>query len=313
MVTVMVDRRSVSFDSAGHELAGTLVIPERARSGALLISGSGPIDRDSNAKRMKIDVMAQVADRLAAGGIASFRYDKRGVGDSEGDYRSSGFHDNVADARSALTVLRGRLDDVFVVGHSEGALIGIELAAHDPTISGIVLLAGSAQNGEDILLWQMTKVADSIPKPVKWLIWLLRQDLARTQRKRLERIKVSTGDVMRIQLIRINARWFREFMAYEPAIALARVTLPVMAITGSKDIQVDPGDLERMAVLVNGSFTPHLAADVTHLLRTDDGPASVRTYKKQVKRPVDADVLDLVAGWIGDVAAVENGCAHESV
>ena len=75
---------------------------------------------------------------------------------------------------------------------------------------------------------------------------LLRQDLVRTQTKRLERIESSSDDVIRIQGVRLNAKWFREFMAFEPTDALARAAVPVLAITGSKDLQVNPSDLELM-------------------------------------------------------------------
>ena len=94
----------LTFASGDHRLVGTFLTPDKLEpfTVALLISGSGPIDRNSNFKRLQIDVMRQVADHLEAAGIASFRYDKRGVGESDGDYRSSGFLDNVADASTAL-------------------------------------------------------------------------------------------------------------------------------------------------------------------------------------------------------------------
>ena len=188
----MSSTSNLAFDSAGHTLSGTLTIPDSPGlpglpgllSVALLVSGSGPIDRDSNAKRLKIDIMGQVASHMASMGIASFRYDKRGVGESEGDYMSTGFYDNVSDARAALEVLRDQSDidpdSLVVIGHSEGALIASELAAHDPTLVGVVLLSGAAENGEDILRWQMIQISAGLPKPVKWMLKLFRQDLART-------------------------------------------------------------------------------------------------------------------------------------
>ena len=297
-----------SFTSESHRLAGTLVRPAGSSSAALLISGSGPIDRDSNMKRMKIGVMAQVAARLEADGIASLRYDRRGVGESEGNYRSTGFYDNVADAAAGVAALRAQdgIEHILVIGHSEGALIAGELAAADPRIEGVVLLAGAATNGEDILLWQMGNVGDSIPKPVQWILKVLRMDLVKTQRKSLNKIKESTMDVMRIQMVRINAKWFREFMAHDPSVALRGVDVPVLAITGAKDIQVNPADIARMGELVGDGFTGVVPDNLTHLLRLDEGPASVRTYKKQMRRPVAAAVLDRVAEWVTARTAVTN-------
>jgi pimeloyl-ACP methyl ester carboxylesterase len=266
-----------------------------------LISGSGPIDRDSDAKRLKIGVMRRFATHLAEAGITSLRYDKRGVGESQGEYRIAGLHDNIDDARAALEVLRARpevdADRVFVIGHSEGALIASALAT-DPGIAGVVLLAGAAHNGKEVLRWQAGQVAETLPKPVKGLLRLFRQDVVRTQSKRLQRLETSTEDVIRLQGVRVNAKWFREFMAFDPARALTEAVVPVLAITGDKDIQVDPGDVSIMGQIVPTAFTGHVVADVTHLLRSQPGPASLRTYKKQARRALDHRICELVTDWI---------------
>ena len=302
----------LEFTSAGNRLTGTLLVPgARPAPAALLISGSGPLDRDSNTKRLQIDVMRQVADYLATIGIASLRYDKRGVGASSGNYHSTGFHDNIADARSALETLRARpeidADRIVVVGHSEGALIAAELAAADTGLTGAVLLAGAAQTGEHVLRWQAQQVAASLPGTARLALKLLRKDVATMQDKRLAQLKGSSGDVVRIQLAKVNAKWFREFLAYDPTDALQRVQTPILAITGAKDIQVDPGDIGRMEALVTGDFTGVVMPDLTHLLRTTPGEATLRTYKKQVKRPVDHELLETVGSWIVDVVAQAEG------
>ena len=168
----------LTFANGDHRLVGTFLTPDKLEpfTVALLISGSGPIDRNSNFKRMQIDVMRQVADHLEAAGIASFRYDKRGVGESDGDYRSSGFLDNVADANAALGTLRARpeIGQIFVVGHSEGALISTELAGSGADVDGVVLLAGTAKNGKEVLRWQARQLAVRMPRPVKWLLRVFR-------------------------------------------------------------------------------------------------------------------------------------------
>ena len=208
------------FDNDGHQLVGTLVSPTLDGGPvALLVSGSGPIDRESNAKRLSISVMRDVAERLALRGVGSFRYDKRGVGESGGDYRSAGLYDNVADASAAVAALRARSDvgPIVIVGHSEGALIAAEVAANDPDLAGIVLLSGAAVDGKAVLRRQGELVAATLPRPVKWLMRMLRQDLVRTQSKRLAQLETSTRDVERIQLVRVNAKWFREFLAHDPS------------------------------------------------------------------------------------------------
>ena len=294
----------MTFRSGEHTLAGTLTVPESDTqvAAAVLVSGSGPIDRDSNMKRARLGVMAQVAEYLARRGIATLRYDKRGVGESDGDYRAAGFFDNVSDARAAVAALRARSEidpeSVFVVGHSEGALIATELAADEAPPAGIVLLAGAAQPGKTVLRWQAEQLARTLPTPVKLVMRLLRQDVAKTQEKRFAQLEATTTDVARIQLVKVNAKWFREFMGHDPAESLQRTTVPVLAITGSKDVQTDPADVDRMRNLVPTPFEGHVLDDVTHLLRSDDGPASTKTYKQQMKRAVDATLLDLASSWI---------------
>jgi pimeloyl-ACP methyl ester carboxylesterase len=295
---------NLTFRSGQATLAGTLATVDQTGPGpaVLLLSGSGPIDRDSDTKRLAIGVMGQVADHLAGQGLASFRYDKRGVGASSGDYKSTGLYDNVADAGAAVDTLRARPDidpdRLFVIGHSEGALIAAELAAADPSLAGVVLLAGTATPGEDVLRWQAEHISASLPRPVKFLLRVLRQDVVRTQTKRLAHIKATTGDTARIQLVKINAKWFREFMAHDPAPSLASIQIPVLALTGSKDIQVNPEDIERICQLVPADCSGQVIDDLTHLLRTEAGPPSVRTYKKQAKRPVDPALLATTSTWI---------------
>ena len=300
----MTNRTDTVIPTGALELRGTFTAPGQTPSpAALLISGSGPIDRDSNMKRMSIDVMRQVAEHLSGEGVASLRYDKRGVGESQGDYHASGLHDNIADARAALDTLRSQPevdhDQIVVIGHSEGAIIAAELAS-DERLAGVVLLAGAARPGKEVLRWQARQVASTLPALVKWLTKLLRQDLVKTQAKRFEQIERTTEDVTRIQLVKLNAKWFREYMAFDPTESLRRANVPVLAITGSKDIQVDPGDVELMGDIVPTAFTGHVIGDLTHLLRSEDGAPSLRTYKKQARRPLDRRVLDIVVDWIGD-------------
>jgi hypothetical protein len=78
-----------------------------------------------------------------------------------------------------------------------------------------------------------------------------------------------------------------------------------LAVTGSKDLQVDPDDVERICERVSSECSGHVVDGVTHLLRDEPGPPSVKTYKKQAKRPLDPRVLDLVISWIAATTTVQ--------
>ncbi len=296
--------REAAFQSESLRLAGTLLLPgtEGRYPAALLLPGSGPLDRDENIQHLPINAMREIADYLAGQGIASFRYDKRGVGASEGDYFCTGFFDCVTDAAAAVNWLRSQdeviPEKVFVLGHSEGAGIAMRLAGTGAEVAGIILLAGWTQSGEEMLLWQAEQVVPGMGGFNGWLIRLLHIDIRKAQAKQLAKIKRSKKDWYRQMHVKINAKWMREFLSYTPAEDLAKTHVPVLAITGSKDIQIDPAELNRMAELVKGEFEGHELPDVTHMLRADPGKPTTATYQEQVRKPVDVRELQLIGSWL---------------
>jgi uncharacterized protein len=293
-----------------HPLNGTLTLPAgRLPAPAVLIaSGSGPLDRDSDHRRARFGVARRLASALAAGGLASFRYDKRGVGESPGDWRTVGLHDNVDDLGRARDALAARdevdADRILLAGHSEGAILAAALAGRGVPTTGLVLLSMSATRGDELLLWQARRIAPTLPAPARGLLRLLRVDLARKVAANHDRLRATTTDVARIGGARLNARWHREFLAHDPREDLRRVTAPVLALTGEKDLQVDPADLPVIEATVPGRVTAVLVPDLTHTLRTQEGPPSLAAYKKEIRRPVNQDVLATVVTWCREVTGL---------
>jgi len=283
----------------GVGLAGTLTLPAGPgpHPAALCLPGSGKVDRDSNAGRVRMDLGRPLATALARQGIASLRYDRRGVGATPGDWHTVGFLDNRADAGAALHALRGHPEidprAVGVVGHSEGAVHAMWLAAHAQA-AAVVLLAGYARPGEQALRWQGARFAGTVPRPLRPLLPVLR----RTATRQLARLAATTTDSARIGGLRINARWWREQLAYDPRPDLARIPVPVLAVTGTADTQVCPDDLDVIANLVPGGAETHRAPGLTHILRRTDGPGSVFAYRRLLRDPVDDELLTTVAHWL---------------
>lgn len=275
----------------GTPLAGTLTLPagQGPHPATLLLQGSGPIDRDGNNPKAALNLGRPLADTLAARGIATLRYDRRGVGATPGDWRAAGFLDNQRDAATALRTLTAdpRISAVTLIGHSEGAIHAMALA---PQAHAAVLLAGFARLGEDALRWQGRSIAQSVPAPG----FLLRPLGAAA----LNRIKKTGTDVARIAGIPVNARWMREFLTHDPRTDLARIHVPVLAVTGDKDLQVDPADLETIRRLVPGHVETVRVPGLTHLLRVDNGNHTLRSYRRLLRDPVDARLLNLIADWL---------------
>jgi uncharacterized protein len=294
----------VTFYSDGCTLAGTYTEAAEPVAAALLITGSGRTNRDSDARlpggrTLRIGVDRAVAGALAAARVCTLRYDKRGVGLSNGDYLSAGMDERRADARAALGWLAARAEGLplLAVGHSEGAFYAAELAA-DQGVAGAVLTGAGARTGEQILAWQTEMIAARLPPLARAVLRVTRTDVVRSQRKRVARLQASRADVVRIQGIRVNARWFRDFLAYDPRPVLARITVPVLAITGGQDVQVPPADVAAIGRFVRGPFEGHVVGDLSHLLRPDPESAGPRDYRRAVRQPVSAEYLELVAGWV---------------
>ena len=269
----------------------------------LLVPGSGQVDRNENASKLRINAFHDIAVHLSEQGIATLRYDKRGVGASEGNFWETGFFDNVTDAGAALGCLKSqkeiRLDKVFLLGHSEGAMTSTRLAATGAGVSGVILLAGPARKGEDVLVWQCEQVVKGMRGFNKWLINLFHMDVRKSQQKQLDKIKKSIKNSYRVRgVVKLNAKWFREFMAYNPADDLPKIQVPVLAITGSKDIQVAPADLGQMAGLAKAEFESHILPNITHLLRVEPSEPTLSTYKQQIAQPVDKSVLQTISEWL---------------
>lgn len=315
MVEPQMQTRTVSIiadDST--ELSGTAMIPTGGRRvpAALLLSGSGPLDRNSNMAGQRLNIASTLADALAAAGIASLRFDKRGVADSAGDYLSTGFDCETSDATSALAALRGvdgvDASRIGVTGHSVGATIAARLAARSESVAFAVLLGCAASSGADVMAWQTERIANTLPGPS----WALGRRFRRKQAQLFERLDASTDDVLGDGKRAIPARWMREYRAHEPSADLAALRCPVLAVTGGKDIQVDPEETDRIRVSVTGPCTTLTPSGLTHVLRASTRQPSITHYAELLREPVDLGLVETVTTWIVNHTTETPGSCDQS-
>jgi len=303
------------------QLAGTLTVPQGKGPfpAAILIAGSGPNGRDEEILGHKLFLV--LSDYLTRQGIAILRVDKRGVGHSTGSYDKATSLDFASDVKAGLAWLRARSDidqrHIGLIGHSEGGLIAPMVAADDPGIAFVVLMAGPGENGTKILLQQgalilkatgasesavaentagraaMFKFAREETDPAK-LDTELRPIMAS-----LDKTGRMAPQVVDAQIKALSNPWFRFFLSYEPAPTLARLRMPVLALNGSLDMQVPPAEnlaVMRTALAGDKQATIIELPGLNHLFQTaKTGAPSEYSVIEETMAPL---ALKTISQWI---------------
>jgi pimeloyl-ACP methyl ester carboxylesterase len=321
--------RDLTFASNDLTLAGTLRLPlsgDGPYPAALLIHGSGPIDRDGNAINvetgavvMELDAYRQLAVALSDAGIASLRFDKRGVGESEGDVSLAARADLLDDARAAIEALRAQPEidasRIILIGHSEGSYLAPVLAVEDETIAGVVLLAGAARPLDAITLWQVESLLKKQGIEGETLEAALAQ-----QNQYIAFVEGSQGEwadytadslqadlpwltpeaANQLKSTPLALSWLREHYLAEPAEVIAQLQQPVLIISGEKDSQVPATEAALLEELLeaagNQDVTVHVLPDLNHLLRHH--PEEPNLTYRHIDEPVDARVTQALSEWI---------------
>jgi pimeloyl-ACP methyl ester carboxylesterase len=274
------------------DIFGALLLPTSKEPipVALIIAGSGPTDRDGNNTMLKNNSLKLLATALAGNGIASVRYDKRGVaeskaaGKSESDLR---FDDYVSDARGWIALLKEdkRFASVFVIGHSEGSLIG--LLAGGQT-SGVVSVAGAGRSADLILREQLS----TQPKEVRDVVYSKLDSLKAGNL--VNDVPLPLYSLFRPSVQPYLISWFRQ----DPQEAIRKLAVPVLIVQGANDIQVSVDDAKALAA-ANPKARLVLIDKMNHIFRLVDGDrqANIATYGKS-ELPISEELVKSVVGFI---------------
>ncbi len=301
--------REVQIPADGATLAGTLMLPDSGEGWpvCLMIHGSGPLDRDENIPVQELNVFNTIAERLAANGVGSLRYDKRGCGKSTGDHYRASHQDTVEDAAAAIHYLRDvegiGIDRIVLLGHSEGTIIAAELAPRYPGMMGLVLLAPFVQPLEQILINQAEHM-DQAAKDLTGLSGITTRAIFRLgggaisgQQRLINKLKTNDAPTFRFLFRKIPADSLRGLMKLDPPAIYAEVECPTLIIAGEKDIQCDPKDVATIESLIQAMTETHIIPDLTHILRRDPEEPNIFHYPKIMNDPLDEEVLGLVVRW----------------
>ncbi len=266
----------ITLATSTGTLYGTLLRP--AAEGdfpvALIIAGSGPTDRNGNSPLgVNSNYLKMLADSLAQHGIASLRYDKRGVAASQVaglDEIALRFDHYVDDAVAWVEQLEKdpQLTQVAVLGHSEGSLIGM-LATQQTSVGAFVSLAGAAQPADSLILEQLREQPAAVREEAQAIFTELRQ--GRT---------VATVSPGLQSLFRPSVQpYLISWIQYNPSKIIAEITVPTLIVQGTTDLQVSVAEAQRLSV---ASPRAELVVinDMNHVLKNApvDRTANLATY-----------------------------------
>lgn len=310
-------------------LAGTLTLPEESGlfPAVILISGSGPQNRDEEVFGHKSFLV--LADYLTRNGIAVLRYDDRGTAESTGDFASATSEDFANDVLSAIDFLKSRneidQDYIGLIGHSEGGLIAPIVVNRTDDVAFMVLLAGTGVPGKEISRMQGRTLLDMevsdheaynqfIDRSIE--IASSNKDLA-VKRKELSQHYKNSEEAL-INLLPegtdidafINQQvegslgpWSQFFFQHDPADELRKITIPVLSLIGSNDVQVPPGMnhppiRQALEEAGNTNFMIKELEGLNHMFQESE-TGSMMEYA-EIEQTFSPLALDVITRWIKD-------------
>lgn len=282
-----------TLETATGTLRGTLLRPaaEGTFPVALIIAGSGPTDRNGNSPMgVNSNYLKMLADSLAQHGIASLRYDKRGVAASQAaglDESALRFDHYVDDAVDWIEQLQQdrRLSQVAVLGHSEGSLIGM-LAAQQSLVSAFVSLAGAAQPADSLILEQLREQPAAVRDEAQAIFGELRQG------RTVANVSLGLQALFRPSVQPYLISWIK----HHPAEIIAELSVPTLIVHGSTDLQVPEAEAQRLAV-AQPQAELVIIEGMNHVLKNapSDPVANGATYANPALPLADELVAPLVA------------------
>jgi pimeloyl-ACP methyl ester carboxylesterase len=281
------------LETSTGKIYGTITLPNSLKKGkiVLIISGSGPTDRDGNNSMMKNNSLKQFAFALADSGIASLRFDKRGIAASakamskESDIR---FDDLVNDVKSWILYLKKdkRFTEIIVAGHSEGSLLG--MIASTKNVNKYISISGPGNPADVIIKTQLGNQSIELKKIAEPMLDSLSKGF-----------QVHNNNLMLASFFRPSVQpylisWFK----YSPQNEIKKIKIPVLIIQGDKDIQVSIEDA-KLLFLAKGSCQLAIIKNMNHVLKIigDDKDENIKSYSNP-SLPISSDFITKVVSFI---------------
>lgn len=288
----VLSQKELKIPSENVELAGTLLLPEKeTKRVVLIISGSGSTDRNGNTLPNLInDGLKKLAEELTEVGYATLRYDKRGVGQSTSDaIKAEGlrFEQYALDANKWITYLKKQFEDITVIGHSQGALVGM-LAVQKNPVNRFISLAGLSEDAYSTVKRQLSPQPQFVKDDAYPILDSLRIG-----------VKVDSVPAYLNGLFHPNLQdYFISFMQYDPRKEIKKLKAPILVVQGTTDLQIT---VQGARELSNASPLSSLMIidGMNHVLRktTVEAQSNMATYSDPTI-PLHEDLIPRIVSFL---------------
>ena len=284
----------ITLKTKTGDIKGSLLVPSNSEKASvvLIISGSGPTDRNGNNPNMTNNSLMMLANELKKNGIASLRFDKRGIGEStssgmqESDLR---FENYVNDVKGWVDLLKesNKFSKIIVLGHSEGSLIGM-IASQKAEVEKFISVAGAGNSAGDIIREQL-KAQPAV---------VLNQSLPIIEKlengEREENVPQMLYALFRPSVQPYMISWFK----YDPQIEIAKLNKPVLIVQGTTDIQVSVLDADKLAS-ANNKAQKQIIEGMNHILKEADMDRlkNIQTYSMP-DLPLKKPLIEIIVKFI---------------
>lgn len=285
--------QEIKLPTGSGDLSGTVTIPKHVNKMPLVvfITGSGPVDRNGNMPMMQNDGFKQLAFGLVKEGIASLRYDKRGIAESASagkDEASLLFEDYINDLKAWISLVKkdNRFTKIIIVGHSEGSLIGMVASGE---ADGLISLAGAGEPIDEVIKRQLS----TQPQQIQDMSYPIIDSLKRG-------IKVQDVNPMLFSLFRPSVQpYMISWMKYDPQSEIKKVKLPVLIIQGTNDIQVTVDDAHKLSI-AKPDAKLILIENMNHIFKIVEGQdiqTNLATYNN-IELPASQKLIDSIIEFV---------------
>lgn len=276
-------------------IEGTLLFDEQEQPQtlAIIIQGSGPTDRDGNQPMMKNNSLKYLAEGISNNDIATFRYDKRLVKLALSGRlveKNISFDDFIEDASQVVTHFQNdpRFDKIIIIGHSQGSLVGM-LAAYRNQVDGYISIAGTGQTIDKVIVEQLKRQAPA-----------LAEDAERSFKELKLTGEATNYGIGLISIFRPNIQPFmKSWMQYNPQTEIAKLTVPILILNGTEDIQVNPEEaklLHKASPLANFQLIDSMN-HVFKKIEPEDTMDNAKSYNEP-QRPIMNALVEKIVDFI---------------